>query len=119
MCIGCWATKRLGGISRRGGVPRPLCVPGSRWSAESDHSHLQNIGKLLPLPASPRCTPLAAAEPQWFPQCEHHLLPFYGMAHVAYLPAEDGSQHRRLTVAQLEAVVAMYSKRLQIQVRGP
>lgn len=50
-------------------------------------------------------------------QCEHHLLPFYGMAHVAYLPSDDGGQHR-LTVAQLEAVVAMYSKRLQIQVRG-
>lgn len=48
-------------------------------------------------------------------QCEHHLLPFYGMTHIAYLPAEGGAA-RWLTLAQLEAVVAMYSKRLQIQV---
>lgn len=49
-------------------------------------------------------------------QCEHHLLPFYGMAHIAYLPAEGGTA-QPLTLAQLEAIVAMYSKRLQIQVR--
>lgn len=49
-------------------------------------------------------------------QCEHHLLPFYGMTHIAYLPT-GGAALRRLTLAQLEAVVAMYSKRLQIQAR--
>jgi len=35
---------------------------------------------------------------------------------MAYLPAEGASVPRRLSVAQVEATVAMYSKRLQIQV---
>ncbi len=46
--------------------------------------------------------------------CEHHLLPFYGVAHVAYaLPA--GS--RPLTRAALQSLVDHYARRLQVQER--
>jgi GTP cyclohydrolase I len=40
-------------------------------------------------------------------QCEHHLLPFYGTAHLAYLPGPDG---RRLTSEQLQSLIVMYSR---------
>lgn len=45
--------------------------------------------------------------------CEHHLLPFYGTAHVAYLPS-DGQV---VGISKLARLVDCFARRLQIQER--
>lgn len=50
----------------------------------------------------------------FFSVCEHHLAPFFGKAHIAYIP---GSQGKVCGISKLARVLEVFAKRPQIQER--
>jgi GTP cyclohydrolase I len=49
---------------------------------------------------------------EYYSLCEHHMVPFYGVAHVAYIP-----RGKVLGLSKIPRVVDMFARRLQVQER--
>ncbi|MCP4003531.1 MAG: GTP cyclohydrolase I FolE [bacterium] len=55
---------------------------------------------------------LLVKDVDFYSLCEHHMLPFFGRAHVAYLPAG-----KVVGLSKIPRLIDMYSRRLQVQER--
>src|SRR5918994_781153 len=57
--------------------------------------------------------PIIAKNIEFYSLCEHHMLPFYGKVHIAYIPS-DG---KVFGISKLARLVEKYARRMQIQER--
>jgi len=73
---------------------------GYRMDAELDVSFSEDTDAVI------------AKDIQFYSMCEHHMLPFFGKIHVAYVPSG-----KVFGVSKLVRLVEKYSRRLQIQER--
>jgi GTP cyclohydrolase I len=55
---------------------------------------------------------IALRDIEFYSLCEHHLLPFFGRVHVAYLPGE-----RIIGLSKIPRLVEVYARRFQVQER--
>jgi len=55
---------------------------------------------------------IVVKEIEFFSMCEHHMLPFFGRAHVAYIPTE-----KVIGLSKIPRIVDMFARRLQVQER--
>lgn len=97
---------------REGLIRTPLRVSKSLQHLTSGYS--QDVDKVLneAIFHEPYDEMVVVKDIEIFSLCEHHLLPFYGKAHVAYIP-----KGKVVGLSKIPRIVDIFAKRLQVQER--
>lgn len=97
--------------SREGLRETPMRIVKS-W-AELYGGYSQNADDLFKTFSEGACDEMVVLRDiEFYSTCEHHMLPFFGRAHIAYVP-----NGKVLGVSKLARVLEVYARRLQIQER--
>ena len=72
-----------------------------------DDSAERHLGKTFPVTESGM---ILERDIQFYSLCEHHLLPFFGKVHIAYVPVDEV-----VGISKLARTVEVFARRLQIQ----
>jgi GTP cyclohydrolase I len=97
---------------REGLRQTPARVEASlRWLTRGYHESVEDVvrGAIF---EEPHESMVMVRDIEIYSLCEHHLLPFFGRAHVAYLPAGT-----IIGLSKIPRVVDVYARRLQVQER--
>jgi len=96
--------------SREGLVRTPLRVAKS-WGEFTEGMHV-DVDKLIggAVFKAPDSDMVMVTDIQFYSICEHHLLPFFGKCHIAYVP-----KAKIIGLSKLPRLVRAYSQRLQVQ----
>src|SRR5581483_4336369 len=71
-----------------------------------------NINSELDVSFTEAADAIIAKDIQFYSMCEHHMLPFFGKIHIAYIPAG-----KVFGISKLVRLVEKYARRMQIQER--
>ena len=106
------------GQDRRGSRPRRACrapperaEKALRFLTSGYQTDVQSIvnGALF----SEECDEMVVVRDiEFYSMCEHHMLPFFGTMHVAYLPKD-----KVIGLSKIPRIVDMFARRLQVQER--
>jgi len=97
---------------REGLVQTPARVESSlRWLTRGYHESIDDIvrGAIF---EEPHESMVLVRDVEIYSLCEHHLLPFFGRAHVAYLP-----RGKIIGLSKIPRIVDVFARRLQVQER--
>ena len=98
---------------RQGLVRTPDRVARSLdWLTRGYEMDVQQVVGGALFDAEGACNMVMVRDIELYSLCEHHMLPFYGKAHIAYIP--DG---KIVGLSKLPRIVEVFSRRLQVQER--
>jgi GTP cyclohydrolase I len=98
---------------REGLVRTPHRVAASlAWLTRGYEMDVQHVVNGALFDAEGACNMVMVRDIELYSLCEHHLLPFYGRAHIAYIPAG-----KIVGLSKLPRLVEVFARRLQVQER--